>query len=136
VVRPARDGIDPCTRTFQAIRLFVNDELGELDRGLAAAERLLAEGGRLAVVAFESLGDRRVKSFLRARAEGAPGVSRHAPEPRRAPGAASFRLLGRSARRPLPDECRANPRARSARLRAAERTAAPIGERTSHGGPS
>jgi 16S rRNA (cytosine1402-N4)-methyltransferase len=119
----AHDGIDPATRTFQALRLAVNDELGELDRGLEAAERLLAPGGRLAVVAFHSLEDRRVKTFLRERASDAAGASRHAPAggPRRSP---SFRLLQRRAVRPGAAEVAANPRARSARLRAAERTVA------------
>jgi 16S rRNA (cytosine1402-N4)-methyltransferase len=120
----AKDGIDPATRTFQALRITVNDELGELDRGLAAAERLLVPGGRLAVVAFHSLEDRRVKNFLRERASEAAGTSRHAPATgaRRSP---SFRLLHRRAVRPSAAELAANPRARSARLRAAERTAAP-----------
>ena len=120
----AKDGIDPATRTFQALRLGVNDELGELDRGLASAERLLVPGGRLAVVAFHSLEDRRVKSFLRERASEAAGASRHAPLPaaRRNP---SFRLLHRRALKPSEAEIAANPRARSARLRAAERTPAP-----------
>src|SRR6266849_1613818 len=122
---PAREpGLDPATRTFQALRLAVNDELGELDRGLAGAERVLMPGGRLAVVAFHSLEDARVKSFLRQRSEVAPAISRHAPPPPDAP-APSFRLLGRRAVRPGADETRRNPRARSARLRAAERTAAP-----------
>jgi 16S rRNA (cytosine1402-N4)-methyltransferase len=120
----AKDGIDPATRTFQALRLRVNDELGELDRGLASAERLLAPGGRLAVVAFHSLEDRRVKNFLRERASETAGISRHAPGalPRRRP---SFRLVHRRAVRPRDPEIAANPRARSARLRVAERTAAP-----------
>jgi len=120
----AKDGIDPATRTFQALRLQVNDELGELDQGLASAERLLAPGGRLAVVAFHSLEDRRVKSFLRERASEAAGASRHAPQPaaRRHP---TFRLLHRRTVRPGDAEIAANPRARSARLRAAERTGAP-----------
>jgi 16S rRNA (cytosine1402-N4)-methyltransferase len=119
----AKDGIDPATRTFQALRLQINDELGELDRGLASAERLLAPGGRLAVVAFHSLEDRRVKGFLRERAGEGAGTSRHAPVAARR--SASFRLLKRRAARPSDAEAAANPRARSARLRAAERTAAP-----------
>jgi len=124
VVPKSRDGIDPATRTFQALRIFVNEELAELDRGLSAAERVLRAGGRLAVVAFHSLEDRKVKTFLRARSETAPRASRHLPE---APAAAAptFRLLGRRAVMPDAGEIAANPRARSARLRAAERTAAP-----------
>jgi 16S rRNA (cytosine1402-N4)-methyltransferase len=118
-----RDGtIHPATRTFQALRIFVNDELGELVRGLHAAERALKPSGRLVVVAFHSLEDRIVKTFLAARSR-TPGSSRHRPEPAKV--APSFRLL---TRRPLtPDEAEiaANPRARSAKLRAAERTEAP-----------
>lgn len=122
-VRRAADGIDPATRTFQALRIYVNDEIGELTRGLAAAERLLAPGGRLAVVSFHSLEDREVKDFLRARSGGAR-ASRHLPHARAA-RAPSFVLLGRRATRPSEAEIARNPRARSARLRAAERTAAP-----------
>lgn len=123
VVKPARDGIDPATRSFQALRIYVNDELGELERGLAAAERMLAPRGRLAVVSFHSLEDRAVKRFLQARSGRAPKSSRHLPE-QRGTRAASFDLVTRSARRPSEQECKANPRARSARLRAAERTEA------------
>ncbi len=126
-VRSAADGIDPATRTFQALRIYVNDELGELDRGLRAAERLLAAGGRLAVVSFHSLEDRRVKRFLAARSGRGPRPSRHhpaAPEGRRP----TFRLIARRATRPGAEEVAANRRARSARLRAAERTAAPAWE--------
>ena len=119
-------GIDPATRTFQALRIYVNDELAELERGLNAAERLLAPGGRLAVVSFHSLEDRAVKNFLRERASAKPRGSRHRPEDatseRREP---TFRPLFRGACRPGRAECEANPRARSARLRAAERNAAP-----------
>ena len=121
---PTREpGLDPATRTFQALRIAVNDELGELDRGLAAAERLLMPGGWLAVVSFHSLEDTRVKSFLRRRSE-TPRGSRHLPP---LPGgtAPSFTLLHRRPVRPGSEEIARNPRARSARLRAAERTAAP-----------
>jgi 16S rRNA (cytosine1402-N4)-methyltransferase len=127
VVPKSKDGIDPATRTFQALRLFVNDELGELDRGLAAAERLLAPGGRLAVVSFHSLEDRRVKDFLREREGRVPAPSRHAPAPAAGP-APSFRTFSRKPVIPGPAEVAANPRARSARLRAAERTEAPAFE--------
>jgi 16S rRNA (cytosine1402-N4)-methyltransferase len=120
---PARGGIDPATRTFQALRIAVNEELDELDRGLAAAERVLEPGGRLAVVSFHSLEDRRVKGFLRTRSEAAPHGSRHLP-PQAGP-APSFRLVTRRAVQPGEAELSANARARSARLRAAERTDAP-----------
>jgi 16S rRNA (cytosine1402-N4)-methyltransferase len=123
VVHRANDGIDPATRTFQALRIYVNDELGELQRGLVAAERLLRQGGRLAVVSFLSLEDREVKSVLRARAGAEDRGSRHLPA--RNTRAPSFTLLSRRAIRPTEDECAANPRARSARLRAAERTSIP-----------
>ena len=116
-------GLDPATRTFQALRISVNDELGELDRGLAAAERLLMPGGRLAVVSFHSLEDARVKAFLRRRSEAERG-SRHLP-PRPVGPAPSFVLHARRPIRPSADEIAHNPRARSARLRAGERTAAP-----------
>ena len=118
-----QDKIDPATRTFQALRLHVNGELEQLDGGLAAAERLLAPGGRLAVVSFHSLEDRRVKNFLRARAGQAPRPSRHVPQaalPKAPP--TSFRDLTRRPLRPADAETAANPRARSARLRLAERT--------------
>lgn len=124
VVPAARDGIDPATRTFQALRIFVNDELGELARGLAAAETLLRAGGRLAVVSFHSLEDRVVKNFLRARAGNTPSASRHLPQA----GAArrpSFTLISRKAIMADEAECRRNPRARSAKLRIAARTDAP-----------
>jgi 16S rRNA (cytosine1402-N4)-methyltransferase len=120
----ARPGtIHPATRTFQALRIFVNEELAELAAGLAAAEAVLAPGGRLVAVAFHSLEDRIVKTFLVERSRRG-GTSRHRPEI--APAAATFRVL---TRRPVvPDEAEmsANPRARSAKLRAAERTDAAI----------
>ena len=117
----ARQPIHPATRTFQALRIYVNDELGELERGLAAAERVLKTGGRLAVVAFHSLEDRIVKRFLAERSR-APAASRHAPG---APSAhpQTFRLVWSRPRMPSESEIARNPRARSARLRAAERTA-------------
>ncbi|MGE5270958.1 MAG: 16S rRNA (cytosine(1402)-N(4))-methyltransferase RsmH [Thiohalocapsa sp.] len=122
---PTREpGLDAATRTFQALRIAVNDELGELDRGLAGAEQVLTAGGRLAVVAFHSLEDSRVKNFLRLRSAGAAARSRHLPPSPTAPPP-SFRLLMRRAMRPEAAEIARNPRARSARLRAAERTAAP-----------
>ena len=117
-----RRRIHPATRTFQALRIHVNDELDELRQGLAAAERLLVERGRLVVVAFHSLEDRIVKEFLRRRSGGGPGATRHRPPPP-APSP-TFELPFRRPRRPRESEVAANPRARSARLRAAVRTAA------------
>jgi 16S rRNA (cytosine1402-N4)-methyltransferase len=121
VVRTRVGDIHPATRTFQALRIFVNEELDELADGLMAAERILAPGGRLAVIAFHSLEDRIVKTFLAARSRTTHG-SRHLPET--AAPAPTFRLL---TRRPVvagDAEVAANPRARSARLRVAERTEA------------
>jgi 16S rRNA (cytosine1402-N4)-methyltransferase len=124
VVPRSRDGIHPATRTFQALRIWVNDEIGELRRGLEAAERLLAAGGRIVVVAFHSLEDRAVKEFLRDRSGRAPHPSRHQPELSSDGHPPTFKLLDGKARRPDIAEIEANPRARSARLRAAERTSA------------
>jgi len=123
VMHRAKDGIDPATRTFQALRIYVNDELGELHRGLRGAEALLAPGGRLAVVSFHSLEDREVKSFLRDRSGAGETRSRHAP-PVTGGREPSFKLIERGAIKPGDEEVRANARARSARLRWAERTAA------------
>jgi 16S rRNA (cytosine1402-N4)-methyltransferase len=123
VVPKSRDGIDPATRTFMGLRIHVNDELGELRRGLAAAETVLRPGGRLIVVSFHSLEDRCVKTFLRDRSDAAPRGSRHLPDAGSA-HAPSFKLLSRSGVAPSPAEANRNPRARSARLRAAERTPA------------
>jgi len=116
----AKDESDPATRVFQALRIAVNDELGELERGLAAAEQVLAPGGRLAVVSFHSLEDRAVKEFVRARSGRTPAPSRHAP-PRRAPQAATLRDLTRRPVVPSDAEVAVNSRARSARLRVAEK---------------
>jgi 16S rRNA (cytosine1402-N4)-methyltransferase len=117
---------DPATRSFQAIRIYVNGELDELAAGLSAAEALLAEGGRLAVVSFHSLEDRMVKHFLRDAAGENARASRHLPDvPKsRAP---TFTRLSRAIR-PSQAEIDRNPRARSATLRAALRTAAPARE--------
>jgi 16S rRNA (cytosine1402-N4)-methyltransferase len=115
----------PATRTFQALRIAVNDELGELEAGLAAAEASLSPGGRLAVVTFHSLEDRIVKAFFTERSGNAPGGSRHAPvaiETRKP----SFTLAFKGAREAGEAELTANPRARSARLRAGIRTDAPV----------
>jgi 16S rRNA (cytosine1402-N4)-methyltransferase len=120
----ARQPIHPATRTFQALRLHVNDELGELERGLAAAERVLRPHARLAVVAFHSLEDRIVKRFLSERSSAAPRGSRHVPE-RRDSRAPTFRLVNSRPRTPGPAEISRNPRSRSARLRVAERTSCP-----------
>jgi 16S rRNA (cytosine1402-N4)-methyltransferase len=117
------EAIDPATRTFQALRIAVNDEIGELKRALIAAEALLAAGGRLAVVSFHSLEDREVKEFLRTRSGRAPRGGRHLPE-RRPSHTPTFRPLHTRPIRPSEAEIAANPRARSARLRAAERTEA------------
>ncbi|MFM2045593.1 MAG: S-adenosyl-methyltransferase MraW [Pseudomonadota bacterium] len=125
VVPKSKDGIDPATRSFQGLRIHVNDELGELERGLAAAERLLAPGGRLAVVSFHSLEDRVVKDFLRRRSGSMPAPSRHLPGPATAGPAPTFRLLSRAGIAPGGEEARRNPRARSSRLRSAVRTDAP-----------
>ncbi|MGE3622443.1 MAG: 16S rRNA (cytosine(1402)-N(4))-methyltransferase RsmH [Bdellovibrionales bacterium] len=120
------DGIDPATRTFQALRIYVNDELGELQRGLAAAESLLKPKGRLAVVSFHSLEDRAVKEFLRRRSGTGPSLSRHVPVANDRGYAPSFRILTRKPQLPTPEEMQRNPRARSAKLRVAERTDAPV----------
>lgn len=120
--RPKPGQPHAATRSFQALRIAVNDELGELARGLAAAERALAPGGWLAVVTFHSLEDRVVKRFLQLRSGAAPRASRHAPEAGAV--AAGFRLAGKAV--PASEaEVSANPRARSARLRLARRLDAP-----------
>ncbi|GAC1347922.1 MAG: 16S rRNA (cytosine(1402)-N(4))-methyltransferase RsmH [Acetobacteraceae bacterium] len=121
VVPPNRAGIDPATRSFQALRIRVNDELGEIERGLAAAAGLLAPGGRLVVVSFHSLEDRLVKRFMLEAAGRTPAPSRHDPGGLRDRAAPRFALLTRGAERPGEAELHANPRARSARLRALAR---------------
>jgi 16S rRNA (cytosine1402-N4)-methyltransferase len=125
VVRSKPGEIHPATRTFQALRIFVNEELDELHLALAAAERVLKPGGRLAVVSFHSLEDRIVKNFLVERGK-AGGGSRHLPE--MAQAAPSFHVLTKRPVTPGDQEVAANPRARSAKLRGAERTTAPAHE--------
>ena len=117
-----RHAIHPATRTFQALRIHVNDELGELERGLDAALRILKPEGRLVVVSFHSLEDRIVKQFLTARSTAAPRASRHAPETAAAKPA--FQLLTTRPQIPGADEIAANPRARSAKPRAGLKLAA------------
>ncbi len=124
VFKSPKDKIDPATRTFQALRIAVNDELGELERGLHAAEGLLKKGGRLVVVSFHSLEDGIVKSFLYERAGKTPAPSKYLPA---GPQGAdpSFILSPKKPLDPSESETGQNPRSRSARLRGALRTAAP-----------
>ena len=124
IVRPVvgfeRKGFDLETRTFQALRLYVNDELGELERGLEASEKLLKKGGRLVVVSFHSLEDKIVKTFLRKKSGGTPHASRYRPElPQQKP---TFELKDRKAILPTEEEIKQNSRSRSAKLRWAIRT--------------
>ena len=122
VVRSRPGEIHPATRTFQALRIFVNEELDELHLALSAAEHVLRPGGRLVVVSFHSLEDRIVKNFLAERGKASAG-SRHLPEV--AQPASSFQILTKRPVTPGDAEIAANPRARSAKLRAAERNDAP-----------
>jgi 16S rRNA (cytosine1402-N4)-methyltransferase len=124
---------DPATRTFQAIRIHINEELSELEGGLAAAEQVLAPGGRLAVVTFHSLEDRIVKRFLKTRSGDLPSGSRHLPANEVGPPP-SFEAVTRPVR-PAEAEIAANPRARSATLRSARRTAAPAWTISQEGSP-
>jgi len=123
IVRGEPGGAHPATRTFQGLRIAVNDELCELVRALHGAEAVLGPGGRLSVVTFHSLEDRIVKQFFAERSGKAPGGSRHAPAT--AAPQATFRLVTKGPVAASEAETRANPRARSAKLRAAERTEAP-----------
>ncbi len=117
-----KDKSDPATRTFQALRIAVNDELGELERALGSAEGILAPGGRLVVVTFHSLEDRIVKDHMRKAAGRVSAGSRYAPS--LAPVAAvSFDDITRKAVQPSHEEIAANPRSRSAKLRAVEKKA-------------
>jgi 16S rRNA (cytosine1402-N4)-methyltransferase len=124
VVPREKSGIDPATRSFQALRIRVNDELGQIEHALEQAARLLRPGGRLVVVSFHSLEDRLVKRFMTAVTGRLPAPSRHDPRSLTVQPIAAFRLLTQKARRPSDTEVATNPRARSARLRAIERLAA------------
>lgn len=112
--------IHPATRVFQALRIFVNDELGQLIAGLYASERLLRPAGRLVVVTFHSLEDRIVKRFIAARSGARREASRHLPPTEEVP--ASFELVYKNSVAASDEEAEINPRARSAKLRAAQRT--------------
>ena len=125
VVPREKSGIDPATRSFQALRIRVNDELGEIERGLVAAASMLAPGGRLVVVSFHSLEDRLVKRFMQDAAGQTPAPSRHDPRGLELRAAPNFRLVARGAGRPGDAEIAANPRSRSARLRALTRIVQP-----------
>lgn len=122
--RKAKDKIHPATRVFQALRIFVNDELGELAKALFAAESVLKPGGRLVIVTFHSLEDRIVKRFFSDRSGKASG-SRHLPQVHEK--APVFDMIHKSALQATEGEAEVNPRARSAKLRAGIRTAAPAG---------
>lgn len=116
----------PATRVFQALRIYINDELGELYKALLAAERVLKPGGRLVVVTFHSLEDRIVKSFLRNRSEQPASGSRHQPQIKTEKNITSFNVTKRSGVTAKKDEVSRNPRSRSARLRWGIRTDAPV----------
>lgn len=124
--RPKPGKAHPATRSFQALRIAVNDEYGELFRGLMAAERALKPGGLLAVVTFHSIEDRMVKRFFQARSGKGVSVSRYAPEIEREEPA--FEVLTRKAVGPDDDELATNPRSRSAKLRIGRRTTSPAGD--------
>ncbi len=121
VVWASKDKIDPATRTFQALRIWVNNELGELEDVLAAAQKVLSPEGRLVVVTFHSLEDSIVKSFLNDKSGKTEGFSRHMPVPVQTGEAATFKLITRKAIKPTENEIKMNVRSRSAKLRAASK---------------
>ncbi len=131
-VKKGRKAVHPATRTFQALRIHVNDELGELKRGLAAAEIVLKPNGRLVVVSFHSLEDRLVKSFMAERSGHVPAASRHVPMHDQQKAPPSFHLEKRGVTKPSAEEEAQNPRARSAKLRVAIRTDAPAMKEVFH----
>ena len=126
-----RSGIDPATRSFQALRIRVNDELGEIERALVQATDLLSPGGRLVVVSFHSLEDRIVKRFMTDMAGRAPSPSRHDPRGLATRPSPRFRLITLRPQRPTESEIQVNTRSRSARLRALERLHPSVIETTS-----
>lgn len=123
VPRSPKDKIDPATRTFQALRIAVNDELGELERALAAAENILKPGGRMVVVSFHSLEDGLVKAFFREHSGATARMNKYLPEVA-AGKKPVFEILTRKALTPSEKECAENPRSRSAKLRAVQKVAA------------
>ena len=126
VVRGSHDGIDPATKSFMALRIYINNEIQEIIKGLKASEFLLKPGGKIIIVSFHSLEDREVKKFLVKCANKPKGTSRHLPKPKEVETTPTLNILTKKIVRPTHEEVLGNPRARSARLRAAERTAAPI----------
>ncbi len=119
--------IDPATRTFQALRIYINDELGELERGLEAAEKILKSGGRLVVVTFHSLEDSIVKDFLKKRTDAKKAVNKYRADTEESD--ASFKLIERKALQASDAESKINPRSRSAKLRVAIRTDKPVNKK-------
>ena len=125
-VRSYNDTIHPATRTFQALRIWVNDELGELERALEGAEELLVPEGRLAVITFHSGEDSIVKRFMQERSGKTEGISRYQPMPANDGKQPTFELVGKKVIKPQPSELKDNIRARSAKLRIAARTHASV----------
>lgn len=115
-----REDIDPATRSFQALRIYVNDELGQLESGLSAAHNLLKAGGRMAIVSFHSLEDRIVKTFMQEKSGKTANPSRYMPVVEKQ--AATLKTITKKPILPTESETKFNPRARSARLRVAEKT--------------
>lgn len=125
VVNGSHDGIDPATKTFMALRIYINNEMEEINKGLQASESLLNPGGKIVVVSFHSLEDREVKKFLAKCANKPRSVSRHLPKLKEVKFIPTLKILTKKIVRPTHEETLENSRARSARLRAAERIAAP-----------